>query len=107
MIIWNIWRTLFNIGIPIAALFAVNGNQHCKYIIYFVAIFNVAVTPLLIVALFAEHPENQPFWQGFSHLSDATLTAILVWNGWLFTSLCVVYGWIWYALLFQMRTKKT
>jgi hypothetical protein len=93
----------FNVGIPIAAWFAVNGSKGAGNIVIVMAILTLCLMPLAIFCIL-KPGEPTPRWREWlSHISDAIIVSLLVWNGWIFCSVCFALGWFATLMLFMVK----
>lgn len=98
----GIWSITLNAGMVVAGWLAVNGNVGCGYITKFLAAATVVISPLVIVALIK--PEKPAPLRGWvSHITDALMVAMMVWNGWLWCAGAFAYGWLLCFILFAAR----
>ena len=98
----GIWSITLNAGMVVAGWLAVNGNVGCGYITKFLAAATVAVSPLAIFALI-KPGKPAPLREWVSHITDALIVAIMVWNGWLWCAGAFAYGWMICCMLFAAR----
>lgn len=93
----------FNIGIPIAAWYAVNGNAPAGNIVKLLAAVTALLCPFVFLTFL--HPgEPTPRWREWmSHISDGITVSILVWHGWLWCSLSFTIGWIAACAMFTAK----
>ena len=105
-------RTLFtvvlNLGLLIAAWYAVNGHAPAGNIIKVMAAFSVLGQSVALASALNPGGAVIPRWREWlSHISDAILVGILTWHGWLWCGFAFMVSWFATYVMFLTKRKST